>query len=403
MMKDFQIENTIRKDKYNSIIFDKGRGAALYLVGGYLRDVLRGIDSHDRDYIVRGNVLPFVRDVQKGIGGAIVQFKSNDMIRLVLKDGHTFDFSRFHGTLEDDLSKRDFTINALAWSPEAGLIDLFNGIDDIYRRRVCFISQKNMIDDPLRMIRAYRFSAELNGTVETQTRKIIKLHHKNIHSVSPERITLEMFYLLNTQLSSKYLKMALIDNLLSHILPLSINKLDNNLKVMNIVEKKILHVLPPNIKVLLHNIVSQNLSYKGLLCLEILLLEISICAKIPHLKMSKRIINRVALAKEGMRGLKMPKNITLGNLFRVFMKSGEASIDSLIISNRINLLRDFTKFQRIWEKGLLSSVEVMRISEIRPGPELGRALIALKRAQFEGRLKTKYQATKFIKSMKSFR
>ncbi len=400
--KDSLFENTIRKDRYNSIIFDKGRRKELYLVGGYLRDLLRGIDSHDRDYIVRGNLLSFVRDVQKGIGGTIVQFKSNDMMRLVLKDGHTFDFCRFHGTLGEDLSKRDFTMNALAWSPEIGIIDLYDGINDIYKGRVCSISQKNMLDDPLRMVRAYRFSAELNGSVDSQTRKTIKFYHKKIRTVSSERITLEMFYLLNTKMSSKYLKMALRDNLLSDILSLYISRLKDNLKVLDTFENEILDILPSNIKVLLHDIFSQNLSYKGLLCLEILLQDSSGHANFPHLKMSNKIINRVASAMEGIRGLNKVKKITHSKLFGIFIKSGKASVDSLIINNKLTFLKDFRRFQRIWENGLLGSDEVMRISGIGPGPELGKILLALKKAQFEGRLKSKYKATKFVKSIDSY-
>jgi len=345
--------------------------------------------------------LSFVRDVQKGIGGTIVQFKSSDMMRLVVKDVHTFDFCQFRGTLEEDLSKRDFTMNALAWSPDSGLIDLYDGLRDIVRKRVCSISKKNMLDDPLRMVRAYRFSAELNGTVDSQTRKTIKFYHRKIRTVSSERITLEMFYLLNTQLASKYLKMALRDNLLSVILSLTISRLRDNIKVLEAFEKEILHILPSNIKVLLHDIFSQNLSYKGLLCLEILLQDSSGCANFSHLKMSNKIIARVASAMEGIRGLKMVKRITHRRLFEIFMNAGQASVDSLIISNKLTLLKDFRRFQRIWEKGLLSAEEVMRISGIGPGPELGKILLALKKAQFEGRLKSKNQAKNFIKTMYS--
>lgn len=399
--KDSLFENTIRKDRYNSFIFDKGQRKELYLVGGYLRDLLRGIDSHDRDYIVRGNLVSFVRDVQKGIGGTVVQFKSNDMMRLILKDGHTFDFCRFHGTLEEDLSKRDFTMNALAWSPEIGLVDLYDGLKDIVRKRVCSISKKNMLDDPLRMVRAYRFSAELYGTVDSQTRKTIKFYHRKIRTVSSERITLEMFYLLNTELASKYLKMALRDNLLSDILSLSINRLKDNIKVLDTFEREILHVIPSYIKVLLHDIFSQNLSYKGLLCLEILLLDSSMNTKFPHLKISNKIIDRVTSAIEGIRGLKMVKRINHRRLFEIFMKAGRASVDSLIISNNVPILKDFKRFQRIAEKGLLNAEEVMHISGLKPGPELGSILLALKKAQFEGGLKSKNQAWNFIKTMYS--
>jgi len=399
MTKDSRLDNTIRGDRYNTIIFDLRRRKEIYLVGGYLRDALMGIDSNDRDYIIKGNVSSFVRDVQRKMGGTIVAFKDKDIMRLVLKDSHTFDFSRFYGKLEEDISKRDFTINALAWSPQRGLIDMHNGIKDLQKRRVCAISENNLIDDPLRMLRAYRFSAQMNGSVDSQTRKIIKRHHKKIHSVSPERITLEIFHLLNTHLSSKYMKMALKDNILIDILPLCKNMLAHQLKVIHSLEKKILHMVPSNIKVLLHDIYAQNLSYKGLLCLEILLQDHSNLNQMSHLKMSNKIIDRIALTRNGIRELRKNKKITLNKLFEIFHKAGQASIDSIVISNRLELLKNYRRFERIWTKSLLRSDEVMRISGVEPGPQLGDLLLLLKKAQFEGWLKSKYQASKLIKSM----
>jgi len=202
-------------------------------------------------------------------------------------------------------------------------------------------------------------------------------------------------------LSSKYLKMALRDNLLSDILSLSINRLKDNIKVLDTFEREILHVIPSYIKVLLHDIFSQNLSYKGLLCLEILLLDSSMNTKFPHLKISNKIIDRVTSAIEGIRGLKMVKRINHRRLFEIFMKAGRASVDSLIISNNLPILKDFRRFQRIAEKGLLNAEEVMHISGLKPGPELGSILLALKKAQFEGGLKSKNQAWNFIKTMYS--
>ena len=397
--KNSKLDNTIRRDSYNTIIFDLRRRKEIYLVGGYLRDVLRGIDSNDRDYIVRGNLPSFVRDVQRRIGGTIVTFKDKDILRIVLKDRHSFDFSRFHGKLEEDISKRDFTINALAWSPQSGLIDLYNGKEDIRKRRVCAISENNMIDDPLRMLRAFRFSAEMNGSVDTQTRKTIKHYHKKIDSVSPERITLEIFHLLNAHFASKYIKMALKDNILKDILPLSTNILAHQLKVLDLVEKKILHMLPANIKVLLHDIYAQNLSYKGLLCLEILLKDHSNYKYMPHLKMSNKIINRLTLTRNATRELKRYKRITHDKLFEIFQKAGKASIDSLVISNRLELLKTYRRFERIWAKSFLNADQIMRISGLGPGPELGELVVSLKKSQFEGKLRSKHDACTMIKCM----
>jgi tRNA nucleotidyltransferase (CCA-adding enzyme) len=394
------VEKKIRQDAYNTVIFSKGHNRELYLVGGYLRDVFRGIESRDRDYVIRGRILPFVRSIQKIIGGTIVVFKMKNTIRLALKNGHTFDFSELQRKIEEDLSKRDFTMNALAWSPSKGLIDLYDGISDLEKRVVRSISQRNLIDDPLRMLRAYRFSAELNGTLNSATRQIIKRHHMRILAVSNERITLEMFHLLNAQQSSNYIKIAFEDRLINDLISFSINELKNNIKALDNFENSILHLLPKEIKVRLHDIFAQNLTYKGLLCLHILLNN-SDKEKMPHhLTMSKRIISRIKTVSNGNRRLKNLRKITSKNLFEIFRNSGEAAIDMCIVSNKLDLLRDLRRFRRVWEKGLLTSEEAMNISGIKTGIDFGRMLLFLKMAEFEGRLKSRRDAVAYIESIR---
>src|SRR4030042_2888561 len=230
ILSHYKLKSKILADRYNSIIFEVGRGRDLYLVGGYLRDILRGIHPSDRDYIVSGDIRTFVKEIRKVIGGTIVKFKKGDMIRIALKDGLTFDFSIPMVILKEDLSKRDFTINAIAWSPEKAIIDPYNGVDDIKKKIIRSISKENLISDPLRMLRAYRFAAELNGSIKKGTRNSIKNMKKNIKKVSSERITLELFNLLNSKHSARYLKMALSDNLLTSVLLIPYKTLELNIK-----------------------------------------------------------------------------------------------------------------------------------------------------------------------------
>src|SRR4030042_765429 len=154
MLSGKKLKEKILKDRYNSIIFKKSRGRGVYLVGGYIRDILRGKISKERD----------------------------------------------------------FTINAIAWSPDSGIIDPYKGIEDIKRRRISSLSEKNFKADPLRMLRAYRFAAELNGSIEDKTRRSIKTLYNKIKKVSPERITFELFNLLNSENPTRYLNMALNDS-----------------------------------------------------------------------------------------------------------------------------------------------------------------------------------------------
>ncbi|MDI6891079.1 MAG: hypothetical protein QMC83_09110 [Thermodesulfovibrionales bacterium] len=386
-----KLKNKILKDRYNSIIFEKGRGKDLYLVGGYVRDVLRGVISQDRDYIFIGNARSFVNEIRKIIGGTVVKFKKGEMIRLALKDGVTFDFSRPMGTLEEDLSKRDFTINAIAWSPDTGIIDPYEGLKDIKNRKIRSLSDKNLTADPLRMFRAYRFAAELNGSIEEGTRKAIKMLHNRIKKVSPERITFEIFNLLNSEHPAMYLNMALSDGLLNAILSISDKTLGRNVKAISRLEAKI-NKLPLKLKVLLEKIFSQNLTYKGLLHLELLLRQDGsfVPDRIPKIRMSNNIIKRIMLTHKGIKEFKRDK------LFDTFLKSKGAAMDILILKGRLDLLKEYERFKMIWKKGLLSSEEVSSVTGVKAGPKLGRIITELKKAQFEGRLRSGSDTVRFL-------
>ncbi|MEW6418350.1 MAG: hypothetical protein AB1480_09535 [Nitrospirota bacterium] len=400
MISDYGLKNKILADQYNSIIFEKGRGRETYLVGGYIRDIFRGIYSPDRDYIVSGNKFPFVSEIRKIVRGTVVKFKKGDMIRIALKNGLTFDFSRLLSTLEEDLARRDFTVNAIAWSPEKGIIDPYNGLKDIEQKKIRTISKENLISDPLRMLRAYRFAAELIGSIENKTRKAIKMLRNNIKEVSPERITLELFNLLNSDHSEKYLKMALSDGLLVGILLIPYKMLERNIKAISMLEKATINKLPAKIKVQLNKIFSQNLSYKGLLSLELLLQDdFPTHTMVSNIRVSNSIKKRIEQAHKGIKEIKKSR-LRLGDrLFNIFMESKEAAIDILVIKNRLDLLKDYKRFKRIWEKGLLSTEEIISISNIKTGPRLGRIIAELKKAQFEGRVKSKRTAIKFIEKL----
>jgi tRNA nucleotidyltransferase/poly(A) polymerase len=385
-----EIKDRILKDRYNATIFKKSRGMDLYLVGGYVRNALRGLCSTDRDYIVTNNIINFVNEIREVINGTVVEFKKGETIRLALKNGFTFDFSKLMGSLEEDLSKRDFTVNAIAWSPHTGIIDPYRGTEDIKRKKVRSLSDKNLISDPLRVLRAYRFASELNGTIEKNTRKSIKILHKRIKKASPERITFELFHLLNSDNPSKYLMMALVDGLLKTILSIPEINLGHNIKEIARLDSK-LQKLPKIVKVQLQNLFAQNLTYKGLLRLETLFLQDKpfIPDLFQKIKISNNIIKRIMLTHKGM------KIFNKDNLFDIFLESRDSSLDVLILKDRFDLFKEYERFKKIWKKGFLSSLEISQITKIK-GQRLGELIIQLKRAQFERRIKNKYAAKKLL-------
>lgn len=392
-----RLKKKIIKDKYNAIIFEKGKGRDLYLVGGYVRDVLRGLPSLDRDFILKGDLVSFAGEIRKLIGGTLVKFKSEDTVRLAFQGGLTFDFSRHQGMiLQEDLSKRDFSINAMAWSPGSGIIDPFNGIGDLQKKRIRTLGRNNLLGDPLRMLRAYRFASELNGFIERRTRHLIKMLHDGIKEISSERITLEFFHLLNSKQSAKYLKTALADGLLGGILSFPLRHLEDNIRALSDLEKKSFNILPHRIKVSLNKIFSQNLTYKGLLCLEALL-----CNHIPlkdadhRLTMSRAIHKRLELTAKGLKEFR--REISKDRIFNAFIKSKEASIDLLILERRYDLLSEYGRYRKLWKDGYLNAGEIMEISGITEGSELGYIIASLRRAEFGKRVRSKAQAIVFLK------
>jgi tRNA nucleotidyltransferase/poly(A) polymerase len=386
-----KLRNRILKDRYNSIVFEKSRDHGVYLVGGYVRDILRGLSSKDRDYIIMNNIKNFVDEIREVINGTVVTFKKGETCRLSLKDGVTFDFSKPAGTIEEDLLKRDFSINAIAWSPFTGIIDPSKGLEDIKKRNIRSLSDENLISDPLRMLRAYRFASELNGTIEEGTRKSIKMFHKMIKKISPERITLELFHLLNSGNPAKYLNKALSDGLLSTILSIPEMTLGQNIKAISRLDAK-LQKLPRKVETRLEKLFSQNLTYRGLLRLEVLLWRDRpfIADLFPEIKLSNNIIKRIALTYKGMKIFKKEDR-----LFDIFLISRESTIDVLILKGRFDLFKEYERFKKIWKKGFLSSLEISQIGKIK-GKRLGEAIIQLKRAQYEGKIKNKKDARNLI-------
>lgn len=390
MLSAQKLKEKILKDRYNSIIFKKNRGKEIYLVGGYIRDILRGKVSKDRDFIIRNDIQGFVNNLEKILKGTTVEFKKGDTIRVILKNGIIMDFSRMKGSIIEDLSMRDFTINAIAWSPGTGILDPYEGLKDIEKRIIHSINKDNLLADPLRMLRAYRLASELNGRIDLKTRGLIKTFYSKLEKVSSERITFEIFNLLNSKNPGKYLKMALNDKILTLIFPLKIKDLRKNIKVIYKFTKQ-LEGYPEELKVILEDNFSQNITYKGLLVLELLIAGNGIFKfnKTP-LRMSKLIARRIQLANKGL------KEIKKGDLFNFFVRVKESAMDVILLKNKLKLINEYIRYMKIWKSGIMSPIEIIRITKIKGGPVLGKILLEIKRAEFKKLIKTKKEAKEYI-------
>ena len=167
------------------------------LVGGSIRDGLLNSlkNKPDLDLVVPDNAIGLAQKLANRLDGTFVVLdKERDIARLVVKDW-SIDFAKRVGNnLLDDLSRRDYTINSIALilGSQPELLDPFNGIDDLRERNLVAVSEKNLIDDPLRILRGFRLISHLNLVLDLKTKNLLEAHSKLLCKVSPERIKNEI-------------------------------------------------------------------------------------------------------------------------------------------------------------------------------------------------------------------
>ncbi|MEE4167060.1 MAG: HD domain-containing protein [Desulfocapsaceae bacterium] len=182
----------------------ESRSVSLYISGGALRDWLLGTSPKDLDFTISYDAEEFLREAKSRYGsGTIVPLgtRHDDTCRLVL-DGLSVDVSGFRGgsaTIREDLSRRDFTVNALSadfqeiftGGQEIEIIDPMNGIEDLQRKliRAC---PGAFSDDPLRLLRAFRFAALLGFEIVPETLASISAKANLIGLSAAERIRYEL-------------------------------------------------------------------------------------------------------------------------------------------------------------------------------------------------------------------
>ena len=210
------IKNEIRKD---FILKDIHKG---YLVGGAIRDIIMGKNYKDRDIAIK-NAEIFAKELANTLEGTFVVLDSeNKIYRIVLKDKENYlDVSEIRGVnIQEDLSLRDFTINAIAFDLENNeIIDTTGGLDDIKAKILRGIREDNFTDDPLRLLRTYRFMATTGFKPENELIDIIKKHLHKISQPAKERIHDEIMKLFGGKYTSKALLRMLDDGILEIIFP----------------------------------------------------------------------------------------------------------------------------------------------------------------------------------------
>ena len=216
--------NNLNMDHLNNKIFRivssaaKEQGVRAFVIGGYVRDCFLGRPCKDIDIVVEGSGIALAESVAKKVGSKLSIFRNFGTAMLRYREGKNSEWMEIEfvgarkesyrresrkpivedGTLEEDQQRRDFTINALAFSLQdedyGSLVDPFNGMEDLHNGliRTPLDPDTTYSDDPLRMIRAIRFATQLGFTIVPESLESIKRNRERLGILSRERIAEEL-------------------------------------------------------------------------------------------------------------------------------------------------------------------------------------------------------------------
>jgi putative nucleotidyltransferase with HDIG domain len=215
-------------------------GEDVYLIGGFVRDIILKRSRNEMDFLVVGDGPAFAKKLAKSLKvNEVTIYKNFGTAHFMYKDialefvgARKESYSRNSrnpkvekGTLDDDLNRRDFTINCLAVSlykkTYGELLDKFNGLEDINNKliRTPLDPGKTFDDDPLRIMRAFRFASQLGFTIDPYVLKYASYMAERLTIVSQERITDEFLKILSSPKPSVGLKLLFETGVMKVIFP----------------------------------------------------------------------------------------------------------------------------------------------------------------------------------------
>ncbi|HOZ81283.1 MAG TPA: polynucleotide adenylyltransferase, partial [Candidatus Woesebacteria bacterium] len=219
----------------------KENGALIYVVGGSVRDLILNREVKDWDFTT--NLTP---DEMKKLFPKNSFCENNfGTFSVVLKSGEIFEITTFRTeknysdsrhpdkvewgkSLEEDVMRRDFTINAMAADTEGEVVDYYSGIDDLQKGIIKTVGEADLRfqEDGLRMMRAVRLASQLGFVIEENTFESIIRNAKLINKISGERVRDEIFKILLTNKPADGIKLLKNSGLLAEIMPETLKGVD---------------------------------------------------------------------------------------------------------------------------------------------------------------------------------
>lgn len=418
--------------------FADQRGIQLYLVGGSVRDLLLNRPVTDLDFALAGDAIAFARTFADKIGEAFVKLEEQPpTARVVIRETQlTLDFAGFRAeTLEADLCLRDLTINAMALDlstfltkPEVILINPCDGFSDLSARTLRFPSEGVVTDDPLRLLRVYRFSAQLGFEIPEVTNDLIRLHKNRLPQVSSERIRDELIKILDLKNATVYLRRMDETRLLSQIVPeiegireSYQDALARRLRALEMFEAKpipdTLQAYRPQIEAYLHEGLTYGLSRQQIVKLALLLRDSTTETAVQitnRLKLGRKAVQLMRCLAENrlylmdsinadgqierqtmVRFLRNVDDDWLGALLLYYADLRASQGDTHQIGELMKQIADlyYDQIAPIMEHGrLITGDDILQTFGRVSGVEIGRVLKHIEDLQFEGKIVTPEEA-----------
>lgn len=409
------------------------------LVGGCVRDAL--LDRHtaylDLDFVLPESAVETAHRVSQSCNAGFVLLDAERDIARVVFPNATADFALQVGeSLEKDLQRRDYTINAIAYHPFSNtVIDPLGGQQDLDAGVLRMIAAKNLEEDPLRLLRAYRQAAQLGFVIEPQTQAEIRQLTPQLQGIAAERIKVELSYLLSDPEATPWVHQLWQDGLLSTSFPRAsatslafLPAIDAAAKLLQKYVPDLAGALPQELN---ERAQGKEAAQRTLLSTTkwVSLLSGSPTQAETTLKQMKfsrgeiNVITRVLNGWPRLKQLLQQEHCLRADQFYLFQDAGASFPAVVLVTLAAELMQQtlpgiepsaYLQSLEPWvaeylnprsplahPQPLLSGSALMKSLNLSPGPEVGRLLSQLTLAQAEGSITTSAEALKLAQTLVS--
>jgi poly(A) polymerase len=425
-MEDFAFKKILEHDDLRVIAgLAVTLGVDAYLVGGYLRDYLLGRETKDLDFALSGAWEELPRIFAARISGRFFWLdEERQQGRVVKKKGEeisVFDFAPLRGgTVTDDLALRDFTINVLAL-PLSGdrmeLIDPLAGRDDLRQGLIRACSATTFDDDPLRLLRAIRFAAELSFAIEENTWETLCAKGALLKAVAGERVRDELFRTMAAPGCGVSLKRLCESGLWAEILPAQEWGAIPRAEEAERLCMEVGRLFPESAERLadyLNREVEGGISVQSLIKLAAVLGSGERGGTAPLAKRlrlgneARRVLDLLCRNEKDAYDL-LELSYTERVIYRFFRDREPAGLGMLIIARAAGAVSDasFSRLMGYWLRQyeakdadlFLTGGEIMAVLGVPPGQVVGEVMMCLREAEGSGFVTNREEARQFIKNL----